>query len=93
MAEEDSLPIQVGRLAGRLDGLDTRFNRFEDFVGDSLRDIRDAQKENAKVISEKLDRIETRQTQSSSIWNLGRWLLGLAATGSGWFAFLGTKGH
>ncbi len=91
--DRDVLPLQVGELRGRLDGMDNRFNRFEDFVGSNLRDIRETQKMDGLHLNAKLDKIIEAQSKGAGGWGVVRWVLAVAASGSGWLAFmLGGRG-
>lgn len=73
------MALRIGRIEGSLDALEARVGRHEDFVGEKLA-----------TIDTKLDLAIARQDQSTAIVRVGRWVLTLLASASGWIAFLKT---
>ena len=81
MVGEESIPMQLGRVEGRLGALEDRVGRHEKYVGDYL----------ARIDS-KLDRALLQQEQGSAVSRAFRWLTLTAAGASGWVAMF-LKGH
>lgn len=71
------LPIQVGRLEGRLGALEQRVDRHEDWVGTKLN-----------TIENKLDVVINVQSRSGGVFSLVKWITGLIVAASGWVLFL-----
>lgn len=79
---DDGIPIQLGRVEGRLGALEDRVDRHELFVGTKLTSIEG-----------KLDIALTAQTKGATIGSLFRWAVMIATGASGWFALVWTGRH
>ncbi len=77
---DDPIPMQIGRLEGRLGATESRLDRHETFVSDKFMSF-----------ESKLDHLIQVQTQGQTIMSLFRWALMIIAGASGWFAWI--KGH
>jgi hypothetical protein len=78
---DDGIPMQLGRVEGRLGALEDRVGRHEKFVGDYLTRI-----------DGKLDRALAAQEQRTAVTRLFRWAILVVTGASGWAVML-IRGH
>lgn len=84
---DDTLPIKVGELKGRMDSMEARVDRHEDFVGENFRVIR----ESMTSIDTKLDAIREQNAKGAGGLGAFRWLATIGIGAYGWAEWLWWK--
>lgn len=77
MTEDPDMRMTVGRIDGRVEALEDRITRHENWVGEKMNKI-----------DSKIDVLIAGQARSATIGSLFRWAAMLAGGASGWIAFV-----